>query len=122
MKLKMALAGATAVLIGGLAVADNHPTGDAAIQARQAAMKAIGAAAKAGDFAAMNEAAVEAQVAFIDDTTADGTQKTEASPAIWSDKEGFDTIMLQLIELSAAGDKAVFGTCKSCHGDYRVKN
>ena len=121
MKVRLSIA-ALAIAIGGVVVADNHPTGDAAIEARQAAMKAIGAAAKAGDFPAMAEAAVEAQTAFLDDTTADGTVKTEASPTIWTDKENFDAVLGQLIELAQAGDKEVFGTCKSCHGDYRVKN
>ena len=118
MRLKL-LSLTAAVALGGLAIADGHPTGDAAIEARQAAMKAVGAAAKAGDFAAMNEAALAAQVAFQADTTADGTLETKASPAIWEDADGFSAVMTQLIDLSAAGDSAVFGTCKACHKDYR---
>ena len=118
MKLKMTVAGLV-IALGGIAIADNHPTGDAAIQARQAAMKGVGAAAKAGDFPAMVEAAQTAQVAFTDDTTADGTLETKAAANIWTDKEGFDAIMGQMIELAGAGDQAVFGTCKACHSDYR---
>lgn len=108
-----------AVAIGGIALADGHPTGDAAIEARQAAMKAVGAAAKARDFAALNEAALSAQVAFQANTTADGTLTTKAIPAIWDDADGFNAIMTQLIDLSAAEDQAAFGTCKACHKDYR---
>jgi len=84
------------------------------IMARQAAMKAVGAAAKAGDFAAMNEAAVAAKAAFMVDTTGQGTAVTEA--------RGFGAIMDEFVAKSAAGDKAVFGTCKACHADYRAKN
>ena len=108
-----------AALVGGFLFADGHPTGDDAIKARQAAMKAVGAAAKAGDFAAMNEAALVAQTAFTDNTSVTGTLETKASPAIWDDADGFNAIMMQLIDLSAAGDKSVFGTCKACHSDYR---
>ncbi|MEM7240551.1 MAG: hypothetical protein AAF429_00040 [Pseudomonadota bacterium] len=110
---------AAALLVSSVGVADNHPTGDAAIEARQTAMKAVGAAAKAGDFPALNEAALASQIAFQADTTADGTLKTKASPAIWEDAAGFNAIMTQLIELSTAGDRAAFGTCKACHSDYR---
>lgn len=92
------------------------------IMARQAAMKAVGAAAKAGDFAAMNEAAVAAKAAFMVDTTGQGTAVTEARPQIWTDAAGFGAIMDEFVAKSAAGDKAVFGTCKACHADYRAKN
>ena len=92
---------------------------DSAIGARQTAMKAVGAAAKAQDFAAMNQAALAAQAAFNENTAGAGTLKTTAADNIWSDKAGFDAIMAQLISLSAAGDPAVFGTCKSCHKSYR---
>ncbi|GLQ35430.1 hypothetical protein GCM10007939_17130 [Amylibacter marinus] len=97
-------------------------TPDEDITARQATMKAIGAAAKAGDFAAMNAAAIEAKAAFMVDTTGQGTVKTTALDTIWTDADAFNAIMDSLVEKSAAADKAVFGTCKACHADYRMKN
>jgi len=62
---------------------------------------------------------MSAQVAFQANTTADGTLTTKAIPAIWDDADGFNAIMTQLIDLSAAEDQAAFGTCKACHKDYR---
>lgn len=106
-------------LIGASAFADAAMD---AIDARQAAMKAVGGAAKAGDFAKMNEAAIAAKEAFMLDTSALVEAKTEASPAIWENKEGFDAIMDNLIAFSAAESKEAFGTCKACHKEYRVKN
>lgn len=94
---------------------------DATIMARQAAMKDIGAAAKAGDFAAMNKAALVAKEAFQIDTT-DGFAPTEARPEIWANMDAFNALMDELITKSAAADKSVFGSCKACHADYRVKN
>lgn len=110
-----------ATLVGALATAALAAPDDD-IMARQAAMKAIGAAAKAGDFEAMNKAALEAQAAFKADTTGQGTLPTESSPAIWTNMAGFDAIMNELVTKSAAADKSVFGTCKACHADYRIKN
>jgi cytochrome c556 len=92
------------------------------ILARQAAMKAVGAAAKAGDFAAMNKAAMQAQELFKVDTSGQGTVPTEARPEIWTDMAAFDAIMNDLVTKSAAADKSVFGSCKACHADYRIKN
>jgi cytochrome c556 len=94
---------------------------DATIMARQAAMKAVGAAAKAGDFAAMNKAALVAQEAFQTDTT-DGFVPTEARPEIWVNLDAFNVLMDQLVAKSAAADKSVFESCKACHADYRIKN
>lgn len=116
---KILLGSILASVIGVAAVADAAMD---AIDARQAAMKAIGGAAKAGDFAKMNEAALAAKEAFMLDTSALVEAKTGASPAIWQSKEGFDAIMDDLITFSAAESKEVFGTCKACHKDYRVKN
>ena len=94
---------------------------DATILERQAAMKAVGAAAKAGDFAAMNKAALLAQAAFQIDTT-DGFAPTEARPEIWANMDAFNALMNDLVTKSAAADKSVFGSCKACHADYRIKN
>lgn len=90
------------------------------IKARQAAMKAVGAAAKAGDFAAMNEAAIAAKAAFAANTAGQGSVETKALDSIWGDgAAGFNTLMDQLISASGAGDKGAFATCKGCHKDYR---
>lgn len=112
---------AALALSAGFVVADGHLDQEAAIKARQEAMRAIGAGAKAGDFTAINEAALAAKAAFAVDTTGNA-MLNEAAPAIWEDAEKFNGIMDQLIELSAASDKALFGTCKSCHADFRIKN
>ncbi|PIB23065.1 hypothetical protein BFP76_08530 [Amylibacter kogurei] len=113
-------------LIMGLAVAAFSTAAfadaDDSIKARQAAMKAVGAAAKAGDFAAINKAALEAQVAFAENTDGMGSVETEALPAVWADSDQFNSIMENLITASAAGDKdATFGACKECHTSFRVK-
>ena len=115
---KLIAGGLIAVTAAGAAFAMAND----AITARQAAMKAIGAAAKAQDFAAMNVAALAAQEAFMEDTRASGSLPTEAADAIWDDKAGFDAIMADLVTKSAAGDGSVFDSCKACHKDYRVKN
>lgn len=90
------------------------------IKARQAAMKAVGAAAKAGDFAAMNEAALVAKAAFMIDTTGQGSVATKSAANIWTDMDGFNVIMDEMISKSATADKSVFGTCKACHSAYRT--
>lgn len=100
------------------AIADSN----ADIMARQAAMKAVGAGAKAKDFDAINKNAIIAKAAFMNDTSADGTAETTAIAAIWTDKAKFDGILDQLITASAAGDAgATFATCKACHSEYRIK-
>lgn len=96
---------------------------NADIMARQAIMKAIGAAAKAGDFEAIAKAADPAISipAFAINTSGQGDVKTTASDAIWTDFEKFEGLMGELFAKASAGDKAAFGTCKACHTDYRSK-
>ena len=62
--------------------------------------------------------------------------ETEASPKIWSDRAGFDAILVELADASAAAiaaapqDAGSLGpllgpigkTCGTCHKGYRVKN
>ena len=93
------------------------------IIARQKIMKGIGAAAKAGDFAALTEASdPEITIpAFSINTTDRGDALTEASDAIWTDFAKFEGLLLELNAKAAAGDQSVFGTCKACHADYRLK-
>jgi cytochrome c556 len=103
-------------LTSGMALAD----ADTAIKERQAAMKAVGQAAKAGDMAGVSKAATEAKAAFLMPTAGKGTMETKALDKIWGDgADGFNALMDELIKASAAGDKAAFGTCKACHKDYR---
>ena len=60
--------------------------------------------------------------------------KTRAKPEIWSDWSGFESkagdLKAAAAALAAAGDdvaavggklKALFGSCKGCHQDYRKK-
>jgi cytochrome c556 len=111
----------TAAVIACATTTGAFADADATIMERQTAMKAVGAAAKAGDFAAMNKAAMMAQAAFQIDTR-DGFAPTEARPEIWDNLDAFNAIMDDLVAKSAAADKSVFGSCKACHADYRIKN
>ena len=60
---------------------------------------------------------------------------TEASPAIWEDRAGFDEALVRFREAVESARAAaprtledarptvgpVFDTCKGCHDDYRIK-
>ncbi len=59
---------------------------------------------------------------------------TEASPAIWSDREGFNAALKAFVDATKAAKAAnpanlddarpvagpIFRTCKGCHDDYRI--
>lgn len=127
---------------------------DDPVAIRQAVMSSVGAAAglgggmMKGEIAytpAAGKAAISAMRAaslsfgdYFPDGSDGGT--TEAAPAIWSDRAGFDA---QTAKFAAATEAAaaasgksgpadveafkaafgpIFGTCKSCHEGYRVKN
>lgn len=132
----------------GAAQADEDPT-----KVRQAIMSSVGAAAGLGGGMMKGElaytpAAAKAAIATMRAASVafggyfpegSGSGNTEAAPAIWSDRAGFDA---ELGKFAAAADKAaaasgksgpadidafkaafgpVLGTCKVCHEGYRVK-
>jgi len=76
------------------------------------------------------------KAAFRENTAGKGREKTTAKAEIWKDwakfEKGLDTLEAQTAELvklaSEGGVKAaapklreIFGTCKSCHDDFRTK-
>ncbi|MCA3575222.1 MAG: cytochrome c [Aestuariivirga sp.] len=138
---------AAAVLATGLssaAMADMGP-----IEARQACMKANGAAMKvmvpiikgeaAYDKAAVDKALADERAAcanwadsFGDDTKPGGAIKTQAKLEIWTDRAGFEAATATFITardaLAATTDEASFKaafpafgqSCQSCHEKYRA--
>lgn len=136
-------AGLVVGALGGSALADP-------VVNRQAAMSHVGAAAKASGAMLKGEVDYDAAKALlalrIMNATAlgfgsqfpEGSEtgaETEAAPAIWSDRAGFDAAADKFIaDTKAAIDaapadleafKAAFGgvaaNCKACHKDYRIK-
>lgn len=137
-------------IVAGLGVAQ---AADDPIKTRQAVMSSVGAAAGLGGgmmkgeldytpaagkaaIATMRAASMTFGSYFPDGST---TGNTEAAPAIWSDRAGFDA---ELAKFAGATEKAVaasgkagpadidafkaafgpvLGTCKACHEGYRVK-
>ena len=90
------------------------------ILARQDIMKQVGAAAKAQDPAALAAAGKAALVLFAVDTTGQAPIKTKAADNIWTDWEGFENIMNQMISAAEAGDvQNATATCRTCHTTYR---
>lgn len=140
--------GLAACLAAGLAAA---PAGANPIEDRQAAMKQVGdamkvvgammrgqrdydAAAALAAFAAMNESAARYAGLFPEGSETGGD--TEAAPAIWSDRAGFEEAVAKFESDTAAAVAAapadmdafrpVFGqvasNCKACHETYRIDN
>ncbi|EEE47256.1 c-type cytochrome [Roseibium alexandrii] len=133
----------------GAAQADDDPIGD-----RQAIMSSVGAAAGLGGGLMKGEiayspaagkaaiAAMRAASLTFGDYFPNGsnTGDTEAAPAIWDNRAGFDAEIAKFAAatgtaMEAAGRAGpadldafkaamgpVFGTCKSCHEGFRVKN
>lgn len=72
---------------------------------------------------------------FVEGTSVDDTDDSEALPAIWENPEDFAKKYAGLAEAAAGAGEAVKGgqenvgpvlqklggTCKACHDDYRVK-
>jgi len=147
-KLKVGLiAGILALTVGG-SVAWSVMSADDAIKARQACMKMghggvmkvavpIMKGEKPFDAAALKaaydaeDAACKDWDAFWAPDTQKGTVKTEALPAIWTDKAGFDAASKNwydaAMKLRAATDEASFkaafpavgNACGDCHKKYR---
>jgi len=133
----------------GVAQADEHP-----IKARQALMSAVGAAAGLGGGMMKGEipyspaagkaaiAAMRAASLAYGDYFPEGSEMgdTEAAPAIWENRTGFEAELGKFASAAAnaaaASGKAgpadvdafkaafgpVLGTCKSCHEGFRIKN
>lgn len=145
-----AAAGAALVSAGLLAAAP-PPTPQAIIQARQAGFKKMGGAMKAlgeqvkADAPArpvmlaaaqtIAAAAREQGRMFPPGTGASAGVKTDALPAIWSDKANFDAQMARLVvesgklaTVAAGGDldairlqaKATGAVCGGCHRQFRA--
>lgn len=139
------LTGAALALSVTLTVAAGHE----AFENRKAAMKVVGGSTKTiGDMlkgttdldpAKANEAfaAMQAAVAPFGDLFPEGSDAptSEAGPAIWTDRAGFDATLAAFEEDIAAAVAAApqdqasiaaaFGAvaenCKTCHQSYRVK-
>ncbi|MGJ8528366.1 c-type cytochrome [Maritalea sp.] len=110
-----AVAGLSLAFGGSAIVADEDP-----IAQRQAAMKAMGAALKAGDAAAVAPLAAKLKMLFPEGSM---SATSEASPKIWEEWDMFVGI-LDKLEADATAGAAIpvlGGSCKSCHDQYRVK-
>ncbi|WP_349371044.1 cytochrome c [Salinarimonas sp.] len=142
----VATLGLAAVAFGpAIVVAQGDP-----IAERQEIMKGVGDATRTGVQMVRGErpfdldAARNAFVVYVDasermpDLFPDGTETggdTEASPAIWEDKERFVVLFTEWGDAAAAGleqttdattFQAAFGTatqsCRTCHTDFRLDN
>lgn len=136
---------AAAVLVGTMVTAGGHSP----LEKRQAAMKVVGGSTKTiGDMlkgstdfdaakanaamVAMQEAVAEYGTYFPEGSDA---PTSEAGPAIWTDRAGFDAVLAKFQADIAAGvdaaptDQASVGAafgaiaanCRTCHTSYRVK-
>lgn len=146
-------AAAVALVAGVGSIATAAPSASTTIQARQANFKKMGGAMKvlkdqlgAG---AINKAAAVAAARTIADTAraqarlfpagtgASSGVKTDALPAVWTNKAGFDAQWPKfqaeadkLVAAAGTGDaarlgaqfKAVGGACGGCHKQFRADN
>lgn len=142
---RLALA-ATVLALGSAAIADHHDP----IHERHELMESVRDAAKPVGLMLRGETDYDADVVMeslelwrsvgtkFGDLFPEGSetgQGTEAAPAIWEDREGFNDALAQWRE---ATDKAiaadpqtleaarpiigpVFNTCKNCHDSYRIE-
>lgn len=145
MRLKWVFAGlAIAVGAAGLAHGADDP-----VAARQALMKANGKAAKTifdmvqgktdydADAAKAAFEKIAEDMATFPTLFPEGSDqgKTTASPAIWTDKAGFEAIAAKVVADATAGAAAasggvdaikapamaIGGSCQSCHEKFRIK-
>ncbi len=139
--MRLIVAGLAALAITTTALASGNPAAE-----RQALMKNVGAATKAGAAMAKGEVdfdAVTAQLVlrtmnnaglafgYMFPEGSETGEKTEAKPEIWSDRVGFDKLVNKFVADTSAtvtdldSFKAAFGAatenCGTCHKAYRVK-
>ena len=134
-----------AVAIAGLAIAGEDPRHE-----RHELMEGVGDAAKPLGAMLKGEKDFDAAVAMESFRTFEAASKklgglfppgsetgegTEAAPAIWEDREGFDAAIAEWQEAVAAAIAAapatlddakpvagaIFNTCKGCHDNYRIE-
>jgi cytochrome c556 len=138
-KVAVALAAVAFAIAGGVAVGQDDP-----VAARQALMKKNGAALGSLNAMIKGEAAFDSATAkaAFETVAADmvafktlfpeGSEGGDASPAIWSDRAGFDAAADKLVsdatnaaaatgtlEEVTAGFGSVAANCGACHQKYR---
>ncbi len=139
--LKLSLAAGLFAAAVGTSFAAGNPASE-----RQALMKNVGAATKAGASIAKGEVEFDLVAAQLVLHTMNGSalgfgymfpagsetgSETEASPKIWEDRAGFDAAVNKFVADTSAkvtdldSFKAAFGAatanCSSCHKAWRVK-
>lgn len=147
-KLSVFLCGAVLAASCGKAAVE-EPRAEGAQQERHELMEDVGKAAKViggmlkGETDYDAEAAMKSLQVFQDasgkfgDLFPEGTESgggTEAAPAIWEDRDGFNAALQQWADATAAAIEAapqtreaagpvfnpVFKACKNCHDNYRL--
>ncbi len=135
-----------ALALTSVAIAADDP-----IQARQAHMENVGKAAKPIGLMFRGESDYDAATVMKSLETwqkvgikfgnlfpegSETGQDTEAAPAIWEDRDGFDRALAEWSEATAAAIAAnpqsleearptvgpVFNACKNCHDSYRIED
>ena len=138
------------VLVAALAIASVAVAGDSPQKARHELMEGVLKAAKVVGPMLKGEAEYDNAVAMKSLTTwqsaaaefgdlfpegSDTGEDTEAAPAIWEDRAGFDAALVawsDAIDVAIAANPAtlddakpvigaVFGKCKDCHDGYRIE-